>query len=104
MANYVLRVSDAGSPVGFNDTEPVTVLVPSDAKASIPIGSPFQVDQLGAGTVTLVADSGVTINGSTLATSGQFTSLQLRKTALNTFMVVSSGGGGTGGTIDGGTA
>jgi hypothetical protein len=55
---------------------------------ALPIGTVLEVYQAGAGTVTVVAGSGVTLDGSTLTTSGQWKRLTIRQRAVDEWVVV----------------
>jgi hypothetical protein len=84
---YTAAVADAERYVQLDNAAAITVTVPSDTTANLPIGSTVTFEQTGAGTVTFAADSGVTINsrGAVLSTAGQFAVASIIKTASNTF-------------------
>jgi hypothetical protein len=84
---YTAAVADADRYVQLNNAAAITVTVPSDTTANLPIGSTVTFEQTGAGTVTFAADTGVTINsrGAVLSTAGQFAVATIIKTASNTF-------------------
>ena len=84
---YTATVADAERYVQLDNAAAITVTVPSDTTANLPIGSTVTFEQTGAGTVTFAADSGVTINsrGAVLSTAGQFAVASIIKTASNTF-------------------
>lgn len=60
-ANYVAALQDSGKTVNMNSSSPVTVTVPTNATAAFPLGSTITVIQTGAGEVSFVEASGVTI-------------------------------------------
>jgi hypothetical protein len=84
---YTAAVADAERYVQLDNAAAITVTVPSDTTANLPIGATVTFEQTGAGTVTFAADSGVTINsrGAVLSTAGQFAVATIIKTASNTF-------------------
>lgn len=82
VANYTLVLTDAGKAVEGNAASALSFTVPPNSSVAYPTGTIIEVVQLGAGAVTLVPGSGVTITGDTV-TPGQGGSLLLRKTATN---------------------
>lgn len=81
---YTLVASDELKLITFNNAAPVAVTVPSGLGA----GFSCTIAQLGAGTVTLVAGSGVTVNSfeSVLQLAGQFAVAKLSAYAANIFI------------------
>jgi hypothetical protein len=61
--------------------------IPPNSDRAFPVGTEIVVTQIGAGTTSLVAGSGVTINTSSgaLSSPGQNTAVVIRKTATNTW-------------------
>jgi hypothetical protein len=57
-----LVIGDAGNQVKANSTDPNTVVVPLNADVAFTIGTQILVQQIGTGTTTIEAASGVTIN------------------------------------------
>lgn len=82
VANYTLVLTDAGKAVEGNAAGALNFTVPPNSSVAYPTGTIIEVVQVGAGAVTLVPGSGVTITGDT-ATPGQGGSLLLRKTGTN---------------------
>lgn len=60
--NYVLQLSDAQKYVRVSNASPVSVTVPDNEDVAFPIGTSIIVRQVGAGQVSLVEDTAVTIN------------------------------------------
>jgi hypothetical protein len=89
---YTLVLTDSGKVVEFTNVGAVAVTIPTNAAVAFPVGTILEIAQMGAGIVT-VSGAGVTLEG-TLVTSGQFTSLALRKRATDEWIVGSGGGGG----------
>ncbi|TGE26903.1 hypothetical protein [Hymenobacter metallicola] len=87
-ADYTLDLADAGNIVPVNAGAAVTVWVPTDAAANFPVGTVLEIEQQGAGQVTVAAGAGVTLNGyGGLKTAGQYASVGLRKVAANTWIL-----------------
>lgn len=86
---YTLAASDDGAVVTLNNASTVTVTVPQNSAAAIPIGAYIEFVQLGAGQVVFVAGTGATLNsrGTALKINGQYGTAGLRKIATNTFIL-----------------
>lgn len=85
-ASYTLVLTDAGKVVEMNSASATTVTVPPNSSVAFPIGTVIEVGRLGAGSVTLVAGSGVTIRiptGSSLILRAQYSTVGLRKRAAD---------------------
>jgi hypothetical protein len=85
-APYTLGLADAGKLIEMNSGSATTLTVPPDSSAAFPVGTVIEVTRLGAGSVTLVAGSGVTIRvpaGSSLILRAQYSTAGLRKRATN---------------------
>ena len=67
-----------------NSSSPINLTVP--ASATYDTYAEFVIEQRGAGVVTVVADTGVTINSTeTLKTSGQYSVIGLKRTDSNVY-------------------
>lgn len=88
-ASYTLALSDFGKIVELNSVSAVNLTVPPNSSVAFPVGTTVEVLQYGAGQVTLVAGSGVTLRapGSRLKTTGQYSSATLRKRATDEWVV-----------------
>jgi hypothetical protein len=89
-ANYTLTASDEDVRVQINNASARTVTLPSDTTApTLPTNFECVVTRLGAGTVTFVADTGVTINsrGGLLGINGQYGVVYAKKRASNTWHI-----------------
>src|SRR5574344_1440520 len=86
---YTFLASDANTCHIVNTSAETTRTVPSDTTApDIAIGDFIEVQNIGTGVVTFVADSGVTIRSSlTLVMYGQYSVCMLRKIAANTWVL-----------------
>lgn len=82
---YTLALTDAGTHVAMTNASANTVTVPPNSTHAFEIGSQIVLSQYGAGTTTLAAGSGVTINskGALLSIGGQFSRVMLEKIGTN---------------------
>ncbi len=62
-ADYPLTYTDAGIILEMNRGSANTVTIQPDATINFPIGTLISVTQFGAGATSIVADTGVTLNG-----------------------------------------
>jgi len=88
--SYTLVLSDSGEVVEMNSASATTVTVPPNSSVAFPIGTLVEVYRMGAGTVTLVAGSGVTLTvpaGSPLTLRVQGSTVGLRKRATNEWVI-----------------
>lgn len=84
-----LSLTDATKWLRMTNALATSVTVPPESSVNFPIGTEVTVQQAGAGLVTLVAGSGVTINRKspkTLAFDGQYSVVRLKKTFSNTWI------------------
>lgn len=86
---YTLTRDDAYKVLRFTNGSAITVTVPSDSVAEIPVGAGIELHQKGAGQITFTQGSGATLQlrGSFNKTAGQFAVAGLRKDAANTFVL-----------------
>ena len=86
--SYTLELSDVGKLILMNSESANNLTVPSSV--AFPIGSSILVGQYGAGTTTIVADSGVTIRSQSgnLDLGGQYTGASLIKIGTNEWFLV----------------
>lgn len=90
---YTLVLDDADKLVTLSNGSAITLTVPANASVAFPVGTVIALAQLGAGLVTVVGASGVTVNGVTpgsQALAGQYATVTLTKLATNTWLL--SGG------------
>ena len=80
-ANYSLVLADAGTVVEMNSASAVNLTVPPNSSVAFTVGTPITIRQFGAGQVTLVAGSGVTLRsrGSALKLVGQYSEATITK-------------------------
>lgn len=87
---YTLVLADAGKLVTLDNGSAITLTVPTNASVAYPVGTVIAVAQLGAGTVTVQGDTGVTLNGASAgseALSGQYATAALTQIATDTWLV-----------------
>jgi hypothetical protein len=89
---YTLAASDAGQLLTLNNAAAITLTVPTNSTAAFPVGERVDVVQLGAGTVTVAAASGVTVNSkdAALAFAGQYAAATLYKIGTNSWLLIGS--------------
>lgn len=99
-ASSILALTDISRSgrgvVRMNAATAVSLTVPADTAVNLPIGAQIEVTQTGAGVVTIVADTGVTVSSSAaLASTTQHQRGLLTKTGANAwnFSWVGSGSG-----------
>ena len=85
--SYTLVLTDAGKAITITKGIATDLTVPPNTVA-FPIGTIIQIENLGAGAVTIVAGECVTVNVNALLTLvlGQFGVALLRKTATNVWI------------------
>lgn len=89
-ASYTLALTDAFTFQQCSHATGLTVTVPPDASVAFDIGTQIFLTQIGAGTITIAAGAGVTINskGGLLASGNQYGQISLLKTDTNTWLLV----------------
>ena len=87
--SYTLIAGDAGLLVTFSNAAATTLTLPSDATATIAIGTIIDFLQLGTGQVTVVAGGGATVrlSGLTGKARAQYSRFGTQKIAANTWSV-----------------
>lgn len=87
--SYTLVSSDAGDVVEINNASAITLTVPTNASAPIPVGTQITILQTGAGQITVSGAVGVTLNstpGNKLR--AQWSSATLLKRATDTWVLI----------------
>ncbi|WIC89797.1 tail fiber protein [Gordonia phage Sapo] len=86
---YTLAASDANKVVEVTSATPVNVTVPPESSVNFAVGALVEVVQTGAGKLTVVAGSGVTVNaaGDVKTTRSQWSSVLLRKRGANDWVL-----------------
>lgn len=82
---YTLVAADAGKLVTLNNAAAITVTVPQDADAAIPLGSYVDILQGGLGQVTVIAGTGATlqVSGLTAKARAQYSRVGVQKIAAS---------------------
>jgi len=88
-ASYTLVLADKNKIVEMNVGSANNLTVPPNSSVAFPVGSQVNVLQTGSGQTTIVAGSGVTVNGTPgLKVRGQWSYVTLIKRATDTWVVV----------------
>jgi hypothetical protein len=92
---YTIVLSDHGKYITASNASAITVSIPTNATAAIPVGASIDIFQLGAGQVTIqAASSGTTTVLSSAATAAapklrvQYSAATLKKVATDTWHVI----------------
>ena len=88
--SYTLALADRGCLVTMSHGAANTLTIPANASVAFPIGTIISVLQLGAGTTTIAAASGVSLNGETAGTGdigSRYQAAALLKTGTDAWTV-----------------
>lgn len=86
---YTFVAGDSGKLVTFNNAAAITVTVPPNSSVAYATGTQINIAQTGAGQVTLVGDTGVTVNATPgLKLRAQYSGATLVKTDTNTWLLL----------------
>lgn len=86
---YTLVLADQGKLVTCSNAGAITLTVPPNSSVAFPVGAQVDVAVLGAGMVTFVGDSGVTVKGKpSLVTAETESAVTLIKLDTDTWLVV----------------
>lgn len=91
VTSYTLAVTDAGKLVTLNNAAAVTVSLPQDSTANLPVGSVTRIYNLGAGVVTVQAGAGATLQGGSV-TVAQYDACNVTKLSANTYGIAAKSG------------
>jgi hypothetical protein len=88
--NYTLVLTDASLTLEIDSVSGVSVTVPPNSSVAFATGTMIEVFQYGAGQVTFVPGSGVTIrsSGAKLKLTGQYSTAVLWKRATNEWVLI----------------
>jgi hypothetical protein len=79
---YTLALTDINGLVASESASPTVFIVPKHASVALPARIPIQIEQRGAGALSIAPEDGaVTINGATLLLPGQWATAMLVQTA-----------------------
>ncbi|MGB9154223.1 MAG: hypothetical protein WCD70_14175 [Alphaproteobacteria bacterium] len=86
--SYTLAATDAGSYIEMTSASALTLTVPPNSSVGFSIGTEIAFGQHGAGALSVVAGSGVTIDRlSTLNMVGQYATAALLKVGTNEWIL-----------------
>ena len=87
---YTTVLTDDGKLITCSNASPIALTIPPFSSVAYGIGTQINIAQLGAGTVTITAGAGVTLNsaGAKLKTDAQYAVATCVKTDTNTWFVV----------------
>jgi len=87
---YTTVLADDGKLITCNNAASIALTIPPNSSVAYGIGTQINIAQLGAGTVTITAGAGVTLNsaGAKLKTDAQYAVATCVKTDTNTWFVV----------------
>jgi hypothetical protein len=89
-STYTLQLTDKNKMLEFSNTSNTTITVPTNAAVEFPVGTTITVLKTGSGpnTVSVVGDSGVTVNATPTATlRAQWSSAVLVKRSTNAWVL-----------------
>jgi hypothetical protein len=85
---YTLVLTDNGRLVTLNNAAAITLTVPLNATVAFATGAIINLQQIGAGQVTVAGAAGVTLNGTGTKTRAQWSAASLVKTATDTWTLI----------------
>ena len=87
---YTTVLGDDGKLITCSNAASIALTIPPNSSVAYGIGTQINIAQLGAGTVTITAGAGVTLNsaGAKLKTDAQYAVATCVKTDTNTWFVV----------------
>ena len=87
-ASYTLVLADANKLVRMNVASANNLTIPPNSSVAFGVGTVLYVEQMGAGTTTVVAGSGVTINTTALKTPYQYGTITLIQVSADVWNVI----------------
>ena len=85
---YTPVLADNGKLVTLSNASAITLTVPTNASVAYATGAQINIQAIGAGQVTVVGDTGVTVNGTGTALRTQWSAATLVKTATDTWTLI----------------
>jgi len=88
-SSYTFVLGDANTVVESTSATAVNFTIPPNSSVAFPLGTVIEILQYGAGTITIVAGSGVTLrsNGSKVNSAAQYSTLGIRQRAANEWVL-----------------
>lgn len=85
---YTFVLTDNNKLVTLSNSSAITLTVPTNASVAFPTGAMLNLQQIGAGQVTIAGDTGVTVNGTGTKTRAQWSAATLVKTNTDTWTLI----------------
>jgi len=85
---YTPVLADNGKLVTLSNASPITLTVPTNTSVAYPIGAQINIEAIGAGQVTVVGDTGVTVNGTGTKLRAQWSAGTLIKLGTDSWTLV----------------
>jgi hypothetical protein len=85
---YTPVLADNGKLVTLSNASAITLTVPTNASVAYPIGAQINIEAIGAGQVTVVGDTGVTVNGTGTKLRVQWSAATLVKLGTDSWTLV----------------
>jgi hypothetical protein len=86
--SYGPVLADNGKLVTLSNANPITLTVPTNASTPYPTGAQVNIEQIGAGQVTIVGDTGVTVNGTGTKLRTQWSAATLVKLGTDSWTLI----------------
>lgn|GEM_PF-5978079 len=85
--SYTAVLADANTYIRFSNAGAITFTIPPNSSVAFPVGTVIEMEQAGAGALSVAAGSGVTINSrsSDLTLAGQYAVAFVKKVATDTW-------------------
>lgn len=85
--SYTAVLADANTYIRFSNAGAITFTIPPNSSVAFPIGTVIEMEQAGAGALSVAAGAGVTINSrsSDLTLAGQYAVAFVKKVATDTW-------------------
>lgn len=87
--SYTAVLADANTYIRFTNGSAISFTIPPNSSEAFPVGTVIEVEQAGAGALSFVAGSGVTLNSraSDLTLAGQYAVAFAKKVATDTWTI-----------------
>ena len=85
---YTPVLADNGKLVTLSNASAITLTVPTNASVAYPTGAQVNIEQIGAGQVTVVGDTGVTVNGTGTKLRTQWSAATLVKLGTDSWTLI----------------
>lgn len=85
--SYTAVLADANTYIRFSNAGSITFTIPPNGSVAFPVGTVIEMEQAGAGALTVAPGSGVTVNSRSadLTLAGQYAVAFVKKVATNTW-------------------